>query len=32
MNKYKFCQGWDKKPGGEKEILLKKFTQSSLID
>ena len=30
MNIYKFCRGWDRKPGGEKETLLKKFTQRSL--
>ena len=29
MNIYKFCWGWDRKPGGEEEILLKKFTQRS---
>ena len=32
MNIYKFCQGWDRKPDGEKETLLKKFTQMSLTD
>ena len=30
MNIYKFCQRWDRKAGGEKETLLKKFTQRSL--
>ena len=30
MNIYKFCRGWDRKPGGKKETLLKKFTQRSL--
>ena len=28
MNIYKFCQGWDRKSGGEKKTLLKRFTQS----
>ena len=32
MNIYNFCKGWDRKPGGEKETLLKKFAQSSLTD
>ena len=31
INVYKFCQGWDRKPVGEKETLLKRFTQRSLI-
>ena len=30
MNIYKFCQGWDRKPSGEEESLLKKFTRRSL--
>ena len=30
MNIYKFRQGWDRKPGGEKETLLKKFTRRFL--
>ena len=32
MNIYKFSQVWDRKPGREKETLLKKFTQRSLTD
>ena len=27
MNIYKFCWGWDRKPGREEETLLKMFTQ-----
>ena len=30
MSIYEFRQGWDRKPGGEKETLLKRFTQRSL--
>ena len=30
MNIYKFCQGWDRKPGGEEETLLKKLTRRPL--
>ena len=30
MNIYKFFQGWEKKPSGEEEILLKMFTRRFL--
>ena len=32
MNIYMFCQGWDKKPGGEEETLLNRFTRRSLTN
>ena len=27
MNIYKFCQGWDRKPGGEEETVEKFYTK-----